>query len=371
MLQKTFEWERLIHPTPTDAMVMRRKAIVNRILGNIDSEKDINAVIRLVSAALTGLRPEIAADLQYGEFLTKVTLEENEAFSSLLSETALDLQLTACLAVGELLTRKVTKQTWMEPRLSIASVCLSTAGLLPSAQGQHLMTIRENLISRSRELIAAGAIEIRKRPECDLSVLDELSPSGTVDAFWTELQPVLSSAFTALANASAIDRDELEVLWWIYNGRSRLFSKALADLPAYDVAFAGAIELVDSGLCPAPTSVNDIVLGFVARAAQRPRSPGKSLRTIIAAWPVEIVSSLLPVDDDEKSLVSKWPKALPLTWIAGKVAASGVTTGWEQEFASRTGMSADLKITPDSLANQMFTERTSQRLLSQFVWEES
>ncbi len=369
MLSNAFEWERLIHPTPTDEMIARRKAIVASVLAAFDSEQEVEDVLRLVSAALTGLSPAIAADVEYGQELTEVTKVHHQAFPSLLSENALDLQLTACLAVGELLTRKHAEGIWREPQNAVAGVCLSTAGLMPGGNGLHLKTVHEALLAASRELLARTAKTVRKRPEYDLAKLDELSPAGDVAAFWGQLKPVLATAFDTVARASAIDHEELEVLWWLYNSESVTFAKSLSEMAAYDVAFAASIELVDRALCPAPASLNGIVQGLVARAANKPNAAGKALKSIVGTWTTDIISALVPEDDAAINLVTTLPKALPLTWIAGKVATASVTTGWEQEFASRTGFSANLKITPEALANQVFAERTAQRLLFPFQGE--
>lgn len=369
MLSRAFEWERLIHPNPTDEMVTRRKAIIDSVLAPLDSQKDVNELIRLVSAALTGLSPKIAADVEYAETLTEITKKHHEAFPSLLSENALDLQLTACLAVGELLTRKAAKQTWTEPQDAAAGICLSTAGLMPSAHGIHLISIQDALLAASRERLARAATSVRERPEYDPAELEDLSPSGDAATFWSVLKPALMSTLEAVTQASAIDREELEVLWWIYNNKSLTFAQTLSEMAAYDLAFAAPIELVDRALCPAPASLNGIILGHVARGSNKPNASGKALKSVIGTWTTEIIRSLLPKSDDERSLVVAWPKVLPLTWIAGKIVDAGVTTGWEQEFASRTGLNVNVKITPDALANQVFAERSAQRLLSEFAGE--
>jgi hypothetical protein len=369
MLSNAFEWERLIHPTPTDEMISRRKAIVASVLATFDSDQDVDDVLRLVSAALTGLSPAIAADVEYGQVLTEVTKKHHQAFPSLLSENSLDLQLTACLAVGELLTRKHGKGAWSEPQTAVAGVCLSTAGLMPAVAGLHLKSVHDALLAASRELLARTAKIARKRPEYDSAKLDELSPAGDVAAFWGQLKPILATAFDTVARASASDHEELEVLWWLYNSESVTFEKKLSDMGAYDVAFAASIELVDRALCPAPASLNGIIQGLVARAANKPPAAGKALKSIVGTWTTDIIGALVPEDDAANNLVTTWPKVLPLTWIASKIAAAGVTTGWEQEFTSRTGFSASLKITPEALANQVFAERTAQRLLFPFQGE--
>lgn len=367
MLSNAFEWERLVNPSPTDEMVAQRKAIVGTVLASFDEQEDVTDVLQLVSAAITGLSPTIALDADYAKTLIEATKKHHQAFASSLAENALDLQLTACLAVGELLTRKPAKHAWMESRNAVASLCIATAGLAQRATGLHLNSVQGELISASRVCLARAAKSLRVRPEYDSSELDELSPSGDAAAIWGQLKPFLVSAFDSITRASAIDRDELEVLWWLYNETSLTFSKAISEMPAYEVALSASIELVDRALCPAPASLNNIVLGQVARAASKPGPSGKPLKSVIGAWRPDIIASLLPQEESVRTLAVSWSKVLPLTWIAGRIVDSGVTAGWEQEFTSRSGLSASLKVSPEALANQVFAERTAQRLLSQLT----
>ena len=88
MLEKTFEWERLVHPTPTDDMVTTRKAIVNSLIAAFDSDKDIDGAFRLVAAALSGLNPSIQSDVDHAAVLAETTRKHRPAFPSNLTENA-------------------------------------------------------------------------------------------------------------------------------------------------------------------------------------------------------------------------------------------------------------------------------------------
>jgi hypothetical protein len=107
-----------------------------------------------------------------------------------------------------------------------------------------------------------------------------------------------------------------------------------------------------------------IVAGLVARVKAKSDSTGRAIKALVGGWSPEICTALVPADDYSKNIAVECPKVLPLTWIAIKVADSGVTSGWEKEFTTRTGIKAAVKVTPHSLAEQVFAERTAQRLLS-------
>lgn len=370
MLDKTFEWERLVHPDPTDGMVAIRKAIVTGILSSFDSTKDVNEAIQMVSAAITGLNPSIQADVTFAATLTEITKKHHQAFPSSLNENALDLQLSASLAVGEVLTRKPSTSAWGESIDLIAGLTISASQLQPTAAGIHLKEVQDTLVARANEHLASQAIQARERPEYDSEQFKALTaPAGDVPTFWNQLKPVLENVLESIATASSIDRDELEVLWWLYNDTSATFSKKLSDLTAFDVALASSLELVDRALCPAPASLKIIIHGLVARAIKKAKPPSKTLKAIVGGWSPDIFAAFSPQDDDVRAVAVACPKVLPLTWIAIKIAQSGVITGWEQEFEARTGLSASRKLAPEAIAEQVFAERTAQRLLLPFCGE--
>jgi hypothetical protein len=368
MLSKAFEWERVIHPNPTDEMVTRRKAMVANVISNFDVGDDVENMFRLVSAALTGLSPSIASDVELGTLFAETIKKQHEAFSSLLSENAQELQLVACLAVGELLSRKADDADSAESQVTLAALVLSTASLMTNADGVHLRTIHDALTQTAGDIVSCTAIIARKRPGYSSTAFDQSMAAADVTTFWNQLKPLLKTAFDALERASAIDRDELEVLWWLYNGESSTFRKKFSDMGAYEVALAAPIELADRSLCPAPSSLTSIAQGLVARVPGKQAAGGKSLTSIVELW-ADFIRAMLPGVDTVKDLAIRWPKILPVTWIANKVAESGVSQGWEQEFASRSGLIANMKITPQALADHVFAERTAQRLLFAFTGE--
>jgi hypothetical protein len=369
MLDKTFEWERLVHPDPTDGMVAIRKAIVTSILSSFDSAKGVNEAIQIVSAAITGLNPSIQADVAFAATLTEVTKKHHQAFPSSLNENALDLQLSASLAVGEVLTRKPSTGAWGGSIDLIAGLTISASQLQPTAAGIHLKAVQDTLVARANEHLSSQAIQARVRPEYDSEPFKELTAPGDLPTFWNQLKLVLENVLESIATASSIDRDELEVLWWLYNDTSATFSKNLSDLTAFDVALASSLELVDRALCPAPASLKIIIHGLVARANKKAKPPSKTLKAIVGGWSPDIFATFSPQDDDVRAVAVACPKVLPLTWIASKITQSGVITGWEQEFEARTGLSASRKLAPEAIAEQVFAERTAQRLLLPFCGE--
>ncbi|MEI8211053.1 MAG: GTPase-associated system all-helical protein GASH [Planctomycetota bacterium] len=369
MLSNAFEWESVVHPSPTNEMISTRTAIVKELLSAFDEEEDIDTAMRLVSAAMTGLNTSIQADAENGLALIEFTRQYQPAISSKVSENALDLQLTACLAVGEILTRIPNDETWQEPLFLVAGLTLSANLLWPPAAGPHLTAAQVSLAARARSVLAEKATAIRQRPKFNLANIDRFSATGDLESFWVQLKPILKTGFESLSRSSAIDRDELEVLWWLYNDNSDTFSKKLSELNPFETALASSLELVDRALCPPPATLKNIIHGLVARVAQKPKPVAKGIKAIIGAWTPEIVAVLSPKEDEVKEQAQAFPKLLPLTWISSRVSQSGVVAGWEQEFEAKTGLSAGYKLAPDALVEQIFAERTSQRLLLPFCGE--
>lgn len=364
MLKNIFEWERLVHAQPTEEMVTSRQAIVNDLLTECDSQRDLSDLSRLVSSALTGLSPDIPADRSFAKRLVEFTKVHRQAFPSQLTENALDLQLTACLSVGEILSRKRAKGHWQEAVLPVAALCNSAFRIKPKATETHLEEIQEAIVGLATSHLSQKALAVRQRPEIDFSEIEGLEEPADIPTMWSTLQPFLLSAIQSLEQASTIDRDELEVLWWLYNGRSNTFDKQLKDLSPFDVALSASIELVDRALTPAPDSLNSIVDGLVVHANERTKAASKSFRAVFGSWDVSIATTLAPSDETSKAVVLESAKTLPLSWIAAKIEDSGVEGGWEAEFKAKSGIGNGVKLTAARFAAQVFAERTTQHVLA-------
>jgi hypothetical protein len=364
MLDKTFEWVRLVHPAPTDEMITQRKSIITGLLSKFDTEKDVSQACRMVTAAVAGLTPGNPIDTAFAESLVASTREHQPAFPADLTENALDLQLSALLVVGEILVRNPGKTRWTAPRALISEMAISAHQLRPIVSGQHLGSIQSEVMAQAKVVLSRAAEKARERPEISLEQLSAIPAEGDAAVLWNALKPILIKELTSIGRAAAVDRDELEVLWWIYNAYSSLFAKPLSELSAFEVGLAAATELVDRALCPAPQSICSLIRGLVADREKTGDKKGKTLDAIVQGWGIDITQSLLPSDSEVVEHVRQLPKSMPLTWIATKIADTGVISGWQDEFELKTGLRVASKVTPRTLADQIFAERTTQRLLS-------
>jgi len=362
MLEKTFEWEKLVHPKPTDAMVTTRQAIVGSVISAFDTDTDIESACDLVGASLTGLNAKITSDVEYASYLAETTREHRAAFPSDLAENAQDLQLTASIAVGELLARKPAEGRWQDPIVALAALVVATPQLRTVADGRHLANIQKHLLAESSAILVRRAKRVRIRPQFAADPFAEFSPPSEVAGFWKSFRPILQKTLQTLASASEIDREELEVLWWIYNGTSMTMSKPFSELSPYEAAFAASLELTDRAMCPAHASLKSVAHGLVTRVDKK-TSTGKTLKAIVSECSNDLMAALVPKSSEVNPIVQHCPKLLPLTWVAMKVTDAGVAKGWESEFELRTGLRASLKLTPATIVEQIWAERTAQRLL--------
>jgi GTPase-associated system helical domain len=365
MLEKTFEWLRLVHPDPTDDMVTLRNLIVSGILSRLQKTEDINEACSLASAAFAGLSSSIPGDVKFAETLVNLTREHHPAFPSDLSENALDLQLSSLLAVGELLSPASTETKWRKANLAIAAFATASHQLRPQQTQHHLAKIQSEIVRLAESVLALASHKVRERPQISVDVFETVDVPADAPALWKELKPILRRQLKVLQRAAAIEHDELEVLWWIYNAYSQTFDKRLDDLSAFEIALSAPIELVDRALCPPPPSIRGVIRGLVSAAEKTNDKKGKTLDTAVNAWGSAGIKALFPLQPSILGQITLAPKLMPLTFVASKVEQSGVSDGWGSEFQAKTGLLASAKVTPTILADQLFAERTAQRLLAE------
>ena len=179
--------------------------------------------------------------------------------------------------------------------------------------------------------------------------------------------PVLKTLFQALEYQRTSDREELEVMWWLYNGHSERLGKQLKPLPAFLAATAIGCELADRITPPATAGLGELVAQAAVRDKTATQIKPKPIAKIVADLGEPGRKLLLPVADHVRRFARATGTLLPLTWLCIRLEESDGAAGWEPEFLSATGVKSDHELTPDTLAGQVFAERQAQQVFRSLV----
>ena len=100
--------------------------------------------------------------------------------------------------------------------------------------------------------------------------------------------PAVKAAMREASAQEAVDREELETLWWMFGAYSEIEQKPLAELSPSAAAFCSGIELAKRALLP-PTPAAVAMVGRAVETGRKPSTLGAlSLPETIGEWSASI-----------------------------------------------------------------------------------
>jgi hypothetical protein len=154
-----------------------------------------------------------------------------------------------------------------------------------------------------------------------------------------------------------VTREELDTLWWAFNGVSTRTETAFAELPVGLAALDSAKELAGLVLMP-PLPNTPFLLKRVLKEGRPPKDlEDQSLKDLMAQWDKEAAAHFL--DTDTAAFVQGNPAVFPISWVCGRVAEGG---SYVSDMKKMTGWDPAEKVGPNRLAFQCFQEKIAQQL---------
>lgn len=285
------------------------------------------ATATLIAQALQGDLPPAAlgAEIQ--------TAVQKYASAFLYEESPLDVGIVAGMAFIEIAKEKPAPMTeWTTPEVLAAAVWSALSYQQPLAATKR-ETLRAEVLKGAESFVSQAAESSRARsPVDDFGELEiKVTAAGKAEGETAaETPPEASSNFEkatlttikALRRNSALDREELDFLWWAQLSRSRLIGKPLANL-------AEPVRLVASGIEAAaylrrlPCEVHrDIVLKTLDKD---PELDLRKLLSTIGADREKVAGGFVD------GLATKWPAIFPLL----NALATGEANGPEHAIKRR------------------------------------
>lgn len=222
----------------TNEDVNSRKAAVSALKGawgKIKSPTDIIAKAEQIAGSLGGDgNPSVA----FGEEIQAVVQKKASAF--LYSERPLDVGVVAGMAMSDLVSDKPDPSGWLIVDVFAVSTW-SALAFQPSLSDAKREELRTFVLEKCRRRALVGAEAARQRTVVpDFATLT--ITAGEEEKFSELFKNGTSATIEALRRNTALDREELDFLWWILLDRSRLLNQRLSALPEPTRAIAAGIE---------------------------------------------------------------------------------------------------------------------------------
>jgi hypothetical protein len=199
-----------------------------------------------------------------------------------------------------------------------------------------------------------------------MAALDSIDPPteiGQVAEFWEAACRGFRDFAAAAERQSQADREELEVLWWVYGGHSQTTGELLSEMELGAEVLCCGAEIADRVLLPPLSSTRDIVRRVVETSRRAAERSEKALTDLVKSWGPSVLTVFAPQRGSaDQALASARPGLLPLTWLSFRLVESGAAVGWEPEFTSKTKLPSHHAARPARWAEQIYWERVARRM---------
>jgi len=366
MLSKVYEWLRAADLKPDDAMVTSRTKAVEDLEKKIREADNYDLLLGIVTAAVGGCERLGEQSPAFATLLDCVRTQ-SPAFPSAIAENGLHLRMICCLGLGELLTSNEEQESEADELLA-ATMLVSGLGLKLKEAGRHLDKVFGELGNVARAKLQRQAVALRERDDLDWDDFDGLKGiAGDQPNFNQKLLKALRGLIQGLQKQHKSDREELEVMWWLYNGYSDRLGKQIKSASPLLAATAIGRELADRVAPPATVGLNELVTQAALRDRPAAQVKAKPIDRIVAELGEAGRKLLVPGAEHVRKFARETGMLLPMSWLCVRLEESQGASGWEAELLSNTALASDRELAPGELAAQFFAERQAQRVYQSLV----
>jgi hypothetical protein len=366
MLNKTLEFIRIADAQPADDKVRKRTESAQDLLAPLKENRDV--LLNFVQGIVAGFgTAPFTQDSSAVVQLIKIIKEHDATLPHDLTENALEIRAIAGVAVGELLTHRADSTPTHDAVLAALSF-RAALSLRPAAPEKHIRWMLDTLLKASDDVLQDAATLRRKRGAPALQRLAVIEESAPTTDLWSVVVPAVKAALQEGTAQTAIDREEIEILWWMFAAYSKVEGKPLAGLAPVAAAFCSGIELADRALLPPSLTT----VAMVRRATESGRKASTlnpiSMQDSVKSWSQAMATALAPVHGRVTDWTTRYPALLPISWACRRLREhkdGSQTLG--NEFTAATGIPLNHPQSPAEWGAQVFRERILQRVITDTV----
>lgn len=360
MLKRLFEWYCAVNTKPANEVLEHRRASIERLVAIIDEQENNELLTSMLVMAVAGTDGRFNQESRLVNEIVNAIREQQAAFPQEIEENGLELRVCAALTVGELLDRRLDSTAKASVGKFAAARAVSTLAFRPLPAERYLRKVLTELSGRAHTTLEDVGTAARRRAPAPQPLPAEIEQATDVPTLISHLAPWLTRTINAVADNARADREELNVLWWLYSAHSEVLDTPLADLPPTVAAFCCGGELGKLALAPAPDNIRHMARHAVERMRDPADIRAQELRVIATNWTDPMLELL--ADSDFNGTLDDYAVLMPISWLCQRLKDSGLASGWDAEYERKTGLSASAEWRPGDLAVQVFNEQIAHRL---------
>jgi hypothetical protein len=236
---------RIFAPDPSDDYVTKRTTAVTAIetalrkkLSGTDLFKITRALVEATRSL--GVCPE--------DVVALASPPLRKASSSFVVEgEGIQISVCALLATAQLL-EKIKESAKISRSELVFAMCLLN-GISYRNYGSRIEKfedLRIEIIEQCKGIIARFLIDARQRKIPKNRNPIQLPADGSIQSLVKNIESSFGSQVDDLLSNSLLDREEIDVLWWVVNGRSKILDEPLTNLSAIQSVVCASLEIGSS-----------------------------------------------------------------------------------------------------------------------------
>jgi hypothetical protein len=336
----------VVTPEPTDEFVAQRERVITSLVTDDLMAANLVAWVELV---WLGLLSAAGPGREGVNAIVEAIQKQQPSFPSDPKERELDLRVTAAAALDRRLDGQSDND--LESRLTLAALVSAVSHFNALPAEPRFDDVVQSLSLKAQALLDEEALVVRDRSDPLVPTVDGPDLETVVRSMNVSLKAIHKS----IRERMSADREELQVLWWLFATHSKQLRAPYAALASGDAALAAATELADLMLMPPVPAASEFL------ATMLKDRPTLSLCDLISQTSLPALGLLKP-STEITVVLQHHPALLPLTWLAARLVESD-RSPWEAEFEKKTHLSPSISKPTFTWAEQVFRERVAAFLL--------
>ncbi len=231
---------RIFDANPTDEIVDKRGRAITALRDKLRATTKV--------ASLLGHANCIGIAFSSGAMPEPLATEVEAAIraeSSAFVREGQDLQMLVC-AIGAsiLLVEEQRPNGWGTHEIFCAALLSSFSHLGPHTNGK-LESLRQGFVISAREMLERAADFSRKRASVPLFEVPGPVEDEEIEKYAEKLGQAANKSLKPLLANAALDREELDYLWWALSDWSNVLNRRVSTLDTGAAIVASSIEVVD------------------------------------------------------------------------------------------------------------------------------
>lgn len=232
---------RIFEQAPTDDFVIKRTKVIGELHKLYAKIAPQDEILELASVLASGFIDIDSLPIGYVEQIEGVIKKESPSFV----REANQLQIFTCMALGVLsYIDGASANHGNLTRVDLLSACVWSA---LSGQNNHdkpkIETLRSELLEKSRQQVTGTAIRSRQRISVSKLSVGTMPDTAKPQEIAEAINKAAAKPIDALVANAALDREEINCLWWSLSDWCEMLDVNYSSLSAETAIIISAIEL--------------------------------------------------------------------------------------------------------------------------------